>query len=197
MWSYTGPATSDGLTEQFYAKPLVFTPVNRNQTVFAFSEKNRLYALDAINGSLIAFRDLGSEGEIPFNVADLAAAGGGQCNDITDTIGVTGTPVIDPSTDTIFFWAKSYRFQGASGWQNGAYYFHAVDAVTLQERPGFPTSIEGVPAINDNTRVFTGGTVLQRPSLTIVNGAIISGFGGHCTDPISLPLIILSTDCIR
>jgi iron transport multicopper oxidase len=27
---------------------------------------------------------------------------------------------------------------------------------------------------------FIGGTVLQRPSLTSINGVVIGGFGGHC-----------------
>jgi hypothetical protein len=29
-------------------------------------------------------------------------------------------------------------------------------------------------------RYFVGGTVLQRPSLTMLNGVIVGGFGGHC-----------------
>jgi hypothetical protein len=69
----------------------------------------------------------------------------GSCNDISGTVGITGTPVIDASTNTVYFWVKSYNAQGASGWQNGAYKFHAVDASTLVERDGFPTSIEGTP----------------------------------------------------
>jgi hypothetical protein len=35
-------------------------------------------------------------------------------------------------------------------------------------------------ADNDNTRWFTGGTVLQRTSLNLVNGVVFAGFGGHC-----------------
>lgn len=107
--------------------------------MLSFSEQNRIYALDAVNGTLYATRDLGLEGEIPFLVSDL-----GQCNDISGTIGVTGTPVIDPATDTVYFWAKSY-VGTVKGFQNGAYRFHAIDAVTLQERAGFPVSIQGTP----------------------------------------------------
>lgn len=104
---------------------------------------------------------------------------------LIDFSGVTGTPVIDNTTDTIYFWAKSYlpgfgASQGAFPWQNGAYRFHAIDAVTLKERPGFPTNIQGIPADNDATRIFTGGSVLQRPSLNLVNGVVFAGFGGHC-----------------
>ncbi|KUJ19894.1 WSC-domain-containing protein [Mollisia scopiformis] len=172
IWAYTTPT---GASEQFYAKPLVFTPSSTGrQVVLSFSEQNRIYSLDAANGTLVATRDLGLEGEVPFQVSDL-----GQCNDISGTIGVTGTPVIDPTTDTIYFWAKSY-LGTATGYQNGAYRFHAIDAVTLKERPGFPTNIQGTPADNDNTRWFTGGTVLQRPSLNLVNGVVFAGFGGHC-----------------
>jgi len=172
IWKYTTPT---GASEQFYAKPLVFTPASTGrQVVLSFSEQNRIYSLDAVNGTLYATRDLGLEGEPPFLVSDL-----GSCNDISGTVGITGTPVIDPDTETIYFWAKSY-LGSAIGYQNGAYRFHAIDAVTLQEKPGFPVNIQGAPADNDNTRCFTGGTVLQRPSLNIVNGVVFAGFGGHC-----------------
>lgn len=137
IWSY---ATPTGASEQFYAKPLVFTPsTTGRQIVLSFSEHNRIYSLDAVNGTLLATRDLGLEGEGPFAVSDL-----GQCNDIGGSIGITGTPVIDPATDTVYFWAKSY-ISTIKGFQNGAYRFHAIDAVTLQERAGFPKSIQGTP----------------------------------------------------
>ena len=32
----------------------------------------------------------------------------------------------------------------------------------------------------DKTRYFIGGTVLQRPSLAMINGYVIGAFGGHC-----------------
>ncbi|KAH9222596.1 WSC domain-containing protein [Leptodontidium sp. 2 PMI_412] len=172
IWTYSTPT---GASEQFYAKPLVFTPLTTGrQIVLSFSEQNRIYALDAVNGTLLATRDLALDGEGPFAVSDL-----GQCNDISGTIGVTGTPVIDPATDTVYFWAKSY-ISTVKGFQNGAYRFHAIDAVTLQEKAGFPKSIQGTPADNDVSRIFIGGTVLQRPALNIVNGIVFAGFGGHC-----------------
>jgi hypothetical protein len=177
LWSFNVPTTYNGLAEQFFAKPLVYTPSSTGrQVVIAFSEQNRIYSLDAVNGTLYATRDLRLEGETPFLVSDL-----GNCNDISGTIGITGTPVIDNTTDTIYFWAKSYKTPTSpTGYQNGAYRFHAIDAVTLQERPGFPTSIEGQYADNDKTRYFTGGSVLQRASLNLIGGVVYAGFGGHC-----------------
>jgi outer membrane protein assembly factor BamB len=143
IWSYTTPT---GASEQFYAKPLVFTPASTGrQIVLSFSEQNRIYALDAKNGTLYATRDLSLDGERPFQVSDL-----GSCNDISGTVGVTGTPVIDPDTDTVYFWAKSY-LGTEDGYQNGAYRFHAIDAVTLEERAGYPVSIQGTPGMFRNS----------------------------------------------
>jgi hypothetical protein len=167
IWKFTTPA---GTSEQFYAKPLVYTPSSTGQQrVLVFSEQNNVYALDAVHGTLLASRAL----ETPFLVSDIG------CNDISGTIGITGTPVIDPTTDTVYLYAKSY-LGTTTGWQNGAYRLHALDTVTLNERPGFPINIQGIPADNDPTRWFTGGTNLQRPSLSLIHGVIYAGFGGHC-----------------
>ena len=78
----------------------------------------------------------------------------------------------------------------------GIYNFYAVDILTLQDKPGYPVPIDGNFADNDNSRqsllsftlffplnvfrYFIGGTVLQRPSLTMINGVVIGAFGGHC-----------------
>jgi hypothetical protein len=139
IWQFKASLPAGSAPDQFYAKPLVYTPsALGRQVVLAFSEANRIYVVDAVNGSLIASRDLSAGGETPFKVADL-----GSCNDIGGNIGITGTPVIDPTTDTVYFWAKSYLSSGQSGWHNGAYRFHAVDVATLVERPGFPTNLQG------------------------------------------------------
>lgn len=55
-----------------------------------------------------------------------------------------------------------------------------MDVLTLQDKPGFPVLIDGHFADNDNSRYFIGGTVLQRPALTMINGYVVGGFGGHC-----------------
>lgn len=103
------------------------------------------------------------------------------CTDIPDYIGITRTPIIDPNTDTIYFFSKDYKNNTTSGGvANGIYQFFAVDINTLQDRPGFPVLIDGHNADSDSTRYFIGGTALQRPSLTMVNGVVIGAFGGHC-----------------
>jgi hypothetical protein len=65
IWHYTTPQPANGQPEQFYAKPLVYTPSSTGrQIVLSFSEQNKMYALDAVNGTLYASRDLSLEGEM-------------------------------------------------------------------------------------------------------------------------------------
>lgn len=178
LWKYKTPAYTSGAgDEQFYAKPLIYTPPSYGrQILLAFSQQNRLFVLDAVNGTVLAFRDMNEEGEPPFNIADFD----GNCNDISDTVGITGTPILDPDTETVYFWAKSYAEGYTSGVYNARYRFHAVDALTLEERAGFPTLLDGHTADNDATRYFQAGIQLQRPSLNLLNGVVYAGFGGHC-----------------
>jgi iron transport multicopper oxidase len=70
-----------------------------------------------------------------------------------------------------------------SGVYNGRYILHAVDAMTLQERPNFPISVEGVLAGNSppfSPSYFEGGKQLQRPALLLMDDIVYAGFGAHC-----------------
>ncbi|CAZ85758.1 unnamed protein product [Tuber melanosporum] len=156
---------------RFYAKPLVYTPkaAGSKQVLFVASETNWVYAMDAVTGVTLRSKQVAT----PFLVSDIG------CNDISGFIGITGTPAIDPATDTVYFYAKSYP--GAErGVYNGTYWIHALDINNLNDRPGFPKKIDGSVADNDPTRYFHGGTHLQRTSLSIINSIVYAGFGGHC-----------------
>jgi iron transport multicopper oxidase len=150
----------------------VFTPASTGrELVFIASNQNVIRTIDGINGTLVNSRTI----QPPFLQSDIG------CGDIPNYIGITGTPIIDPTTETVYFFSKGYK-GGASGGGvlAGQYAFYAVDFNTLQDKPGFPVIIDGNYADNDPTRYFLGGTVLQRPSLTSLNGVVIGAFGGHC-----------------
>jgi hypothetical protein len=142
--------------EQVLAQPLVY-----NGQVLVATEANDLYLLDAVTGAITASRALGPAYD---------ASGGLGCGDIKPTVGITGTPVIDTSTGTAYFFSKS----SAGDWT-----FHAVDAGTLAERAGFPVTISGT-AQNEPAHVFDGVHQHQRPGLLLMNGVIYGGFGAHC-----------------
>jgi hypothetical protein len=130
----------------------------------------------------------------PFLQSDIG------CNDIPGTIGITGTPVIDPKTDTAYFFSKTYipnyRASGATGVINGVYYFYAVNINTLQEVSGFPVLIDGTIAQNDNAKYFIGGVTLQRPSLLQVGNVVYGAFGGHC-DQYNYTGLVVGVDVVK
>ncbi|KAL9113797.1 MAG: hypothetical protein Q9227_002243 [Pyrenula ochraceoflavens] len=161
--------------EQFYAKPLTYTPLaGGNQLLFLASSQNYIYTLDAKLGTLINSRQV----HTPFLQSDIG------CTDIPNYIGIIGTPTIDPATDIAYFFSKTYisnyRYAGNTGTFNGVYYFHGVNINTLEDVDGFPILIDGLPADNDPAKIFIGGTILQRPSLTQIGNMVYGGFGGHC-----------------
>ncbi|KAL9019269.1 MAG: hypothetical protein Q9185_003443 [Variospora sp. 1 TL-2023] len=157
--------------ERWYAKPLVYTPPGQKQLVFTASNQNWIRTVDAVTGAPINARQV----QPPFLQSDLG------CPDMPDFIGIVGTPVIDPNTDTAYFFAKGYQNNAASGGvAKGTYKFYAVNVLDLTDRPGFPVLIDGHNADNDPARYFIGGTVLQRPSLTLIDGNVYGTFGGHC-----------------
>jgi iron transport multicopper oxidase len=108
--------------EKWYAKPLVYTPNGGKQMVFIASEQNWIRTLDAVTGTVINQRQV----QLPFLQSDIG------CTDIPDYIGITGTPVIDPATDTVYFFSKGYKDGGAFGVPNGIYKYGALDAGCLQ-----------------------------------------------------------------
>lgn len=86
--------------EVFYAKPLVYTPNGYpNELVILASNQNWLRLVDGLTGALVNSKQL----EPPFQSVDS------NCGDIPNTVGITGTPIIDPQTDNMYFFAKGYK----------------------------------------------------------------------------------------
>jgi hypothetical protein len=86
--------------ELFYAKPLVYTPNGApSELVITASSQNNVRVIDGLSGSLINIRTL----DPPFQSVDS------DCGDIPNTVGITGTPIIDPATDTMYFFSKGYK----------------------------------------------------------------------------------------
>jgi hypothetical protein len=97
-WKSTGNSN-----EKFYAKPLVFTPSgSKSELVITVSSQNIIRVIDGLSGSLIKSRTL----DPPFQSVDSS------CSDIPNTIGITGTPIIDPATEIMYFYSKGYK----GGW---------------------------------------------------------------------------------
>jgi iron transport multicopper oxidase len=156
-----GKLFSATVSGQVYAQPLV-----ADNTLLVATENDEAYGLDPRDGTQRWSADLGT----PWNPAYLG------CADLTPSIGVTGTPVVDATTDTEYVVAKTALEAQPSV---AAYEMHALDVVTGVERPGFPVAIAG-RASNAPNVTFDATHELQRPGLLLLNGVVYAAFGGHC-----------------
>ena len=154
MWS----APVEG---QVYAQPLL-----ANGTLLVATEADDIYGLDPTSGATRWSRSLGT----PWNASDIG------CGDLTPTIGVTSTPVVDEATGIAYLTHKTYA-SGSSG--TARWYMDAVSMSTGAEQPGFPVELAGT-AQNDPEQTFTPTTELQRPGLLLLEGVVYAGFGSHC-----------------
>ena len=115
----------------------------------------------------------------PAVLTTVPTADTGTCCDIAPEIGITGTPVIDQATGTLYVVAKTK--EGTNYVQR----LHALDITTGAEKFGGPmviqASVPGVGAGNDgNGNVpFNALRENQRPALLLSNGVVYIGFASH------------------
>jgi iron transport multicopper oxidase len=141
-------------------------PLLDDGQVLVTTENDAAYGIDPVSGAVLWSRQFGS----PVPSGQL------QCSDLP-TWGITGTPVVDQSTDTEYV----VDFQYVSGTSGPvAYYMHALDLDAHgAERPGFPVQIQGTAA-NDAQQTFTPALENQRAGLLLLGGVVYAAFSSHC-----------------
>jgi hypothetical protein len=161
-----GQMWSSPVAGQVYAQPLL-----ENGTLVVATESNKVYGLNPATGALKWSKplDLGT----PWNASDIG------CGDLTPTIGVTATPVIDRATNIAYMTHKTYA-SGSSG--PARWYMDAVSVTSGVEEPGFPVQLSG-KAQNAEGQTFQPTTQLQRPGLLLLEGVIYAAFGSSCDIP--------------
>lgn len=173
-----------------YGQPLWVAHVTVNgaahNVVFVTTQHDSLFAFDADSTtcavlwqvSLIDTTHGGSGGETP--VPDLppnALVGAGD-GDIEPEIGVTGTPVIDPSTGILYVVSKSVSAAQTTFYQR----LHAIDITTGNEKAGSPVLIAGTyPGTGDGGTVdtFNPQQENQRGGLALAGGVVYVAWGSH------------------
>ncbi len=144
-----------------YAQPLVV-----NGDVIVTTERAKAYAINGSTGAILWSRTFGN----PFKASTIG------CSDLKPYIGSTSTPVVDPSTGTIYM---TTRLQEGSGLSNAHWYLQALSASTGQEVEGFPVRISGTP-VNTPGVPFNDNYQMQRPGLLLLNGVVYMGFASDC-----------------
>ena len=161
-----GKLFSYALDGYVYAEPLIMTNVaipgqGVHNVVFVATEHDSVYALDAdsnagANGGLLWKTNLGSAAicaTAPFGRNPLYFPNG--YGNIVPEVGITGTPVIDPATGTLYVDVFTQDVSG--GTTNYNHRIHALDVTTGNERPYSPVLVAGsVPGTGVGS---TNGTV--------------------------------------
>ena len=168
-----------------YAQPLYVPALQiaggTHNVVFVATENDSVYAFDADGNTgananplwQVSFIDP-AEGITTVNSQnDL------DCGDISPQIGITGTPVIDLSSNTLYVVANTK--------ENGVFFqrLHALDITSGAENFGGPIVIQAaVPGTGDGN---TGGQLAfdprwnnQRPGLMLLNGLVYLSWASHC-----------------
>ncbi len=98
-------------------------------------------------------------------------------------VGISGTPVIDPATGTLYVEANTKEVSG--GLTNFVHRLHALDVATGAEKFGGPVVIQGsVPGVGDGFDPATGVAFLpvkhiNRPALLLAGGHVCVTFTSH------------------
>ena len=170
-----------------YAQPLYVSNVSiaggTHNVVYVATEGDSVYAFDADQGtqlwhaSLIDAAHGATAGETTGNIeADLDSG----CTDMIPQVGITSTPVIDPSSGILYVEAKSKKTDGTY-----IHRLHALDITTGAEEPSGPVVITAtVSGTSDGGTTITFNALYQlnRPGLLLANGTIYLGYASHCDD---------------
>ncbi len=138
-----------------YAAPLYVANFNiagqTRNVVFIATEHDSVYAFDADSPSCV---QLWKTNFLSSGVSTVPAADTGELNDLVPEIGITSTPVIDPSTNTIYVVPKTKETVGTGCSTDNPCYFHrlhALDTTTGAEKFGGPvvlTAPNFVPSVS-------------------------------------------------
>ncbi|WP_165405587.1 PQQ-binding-like beta-propeller repeat protein [Bradyrhizobium genosp. SA-3] len=147
-----------------YAQPLYWRPPGANAgMLFVGTEDDVVQALDATTGKELWRRVVGR----PVRRSSL------PCGNI-DPLGITGTPVIDPATQAIYFDAAVERGNGPR---------HEVFALSTKDGsvlPGWPIDVADL--LQKAGRHFDPSVHNQRAALTLLDDTVYVAFSGHFGD---------------
>jgi hypothetical protein len=129
--------------------------------VIVVTESNNVYALDALTGTVIWQRHAGAP-----------VTSGLPCGNISP-LGITGTPVVDLASRSLFFDAMT----------DGPikkHFIYSLNVDTGATNPGWPVDVNATATYNGTT--FTSSVQNERAALGLVNGVIYVPYSGRFGD---------------
>jgi hypothetical protein len=182
--------TVDGevYAQPLYVSNLTLPGLGTHNVIFIVDEHDSVYAFDAdSNGgsnsaplwqaSMLSTAHGAAAGATTVPTADVQSGTG----DLNPEIGISSTPTIDLTNNTLFVVSKTK--------ESGNYFqrLHALNILTGNEQPGSPVVLSGsVPGTGSGS---SGGTLAfsslwqnNRVAMDLFNGNIYLGFGSHGDD---------------
>jgi uncharacterized protein (TIGR03437 family) len=167
-----GKRYSIALDGAVYAQPLYLSRVKiagqglRN-VFFVATSHDSLYAFDADDQSGFSAQPLWRVNFLdPANGVTTVSQTDVNCPVIAE-LGISGTPVIDPASGTIYLIAETKE-----AGSKFVFRLHAIDVTSGSERPGSPVEIQ--------PQGFVPVAHKQRTGLLLSNGVVYSTWSGHC-----------------
>jgi PQQ enzyme repeat len=157
---------SGAISGNVYAQPLYIEggPSGR-AVIIAVTESNNVYALDVATGSPIWIDNAGA----PMPLSKL------PCGNISP-LGITGTPVVDLPSRSLFFDAMTTP----DGGNTAKHLIFSVNVDTGATNSGWPVDVNATARSGSTT--FTSSTQNERGALGILNGTVYVPYGGHYGD---------------
>src|ERR1700728_137484 len=164
------------LTQPLYLANVTVSGGSVHNVVYVATEHDSVYAFDADSAGAplwqVSFIDP-ANGITTLSTSDVSCTAG------SPEVGITGTPVIDPTTGTLYLVARTK--------ENGAFVqrLHALDVTSGAEKFGAPVTIQATVVGNGAGSVgdmlsFNPQLEGQRAALFMQNGLIYIGWASLC-----------------
>jgi hypothetical protein len=171
--------------DQIYAQPLIVNvnlPSGNKNIVVIATVNNSVYAFDADSANVTQPYwqvNLTPAGNRVIQNTDMTGACGGGYRDFSGNMGIVGTPVIDPGTNTLYVVSRNVNPTTLVFQQ----FLHAINILSGAENSGSPVLIAAsVSGSGDggSTVSFDPQKNNQRPGLLLLNGIVYIAWSSHC-----------------
>lgn len=167
-----GVLATVALDDQVDAQPLVVPQVaitagqykgTTHDVVYVATENNSVYAIDVHSGTILLSPNFGAPVGYPLG-----------CVNNGPNVGITSTPVIDPTNRTLYVMVYNQDKTTAN------YRLHALDLGSLTDKVT-PKLVSASHKLSDGTTFsFNPNYQRQRPALLFTDGSIYAAFGSFC-----------------
>lgn len=166
---FTQPVDGFVVGQPLYLPNVSIPNQGLHNVVYVATMNDTVYAFDANSGALPA---LWTTSLLPSGATAVPVSVQGCAGTTRFTqIGIVSTPVIDPSSNTIYAVSSTYENLKV------VHRLHALDVTTGLERTGSPVVITGSYTQNGITYQFIDTRQMNRPGLLLVNGNVYVAFG--------------------